>query len=493
MEKAHKLTKSRYLYGLQCLKKLWLSIHQPELAAQRDENRQYLFDVGIKVGEYARRYFPQRFIIEDDLLPAIEATTAAVAAGAETVCEAAFSTPDLLCRVDIIKKVPKHDNLWDLYEAKSATRVKEYHVYDLAIQKYCMDQAGYPVRRTYVLHLNTDYVRHGEINPQGLFVCESVTRQVRMALAGMEERTAEMLRTMAQPECPGVEPGPHCERLFTCDFYHLCHPQPEPGSVVEFFGRDTKYAQELAALGITQVKDIPDDFPLPERKARTVWGIKRRQPYLRPENIKRYLDQLEYPLYYFDFETINPRLPPFDNTSPAQTVPFQFSLHIQAEKGGPLVHREFLPVGPRDPRPELVKCMVEWLGERGTIVAYYMAFEKSVIVELAKEFPRYRKQLQALLPRFWDAIVPFQHDYIHPDTGGSASLKAVLPVLVPSLSYKALDIQDGLEASRVYETYALGFIDETAWRERRAAMLAYCRLDTLGMVELVRELYRVSG
>jgi hypothetical protein len=343
-----------------------------------------------------------------------------------------------------------------------------------------------------VLHLNPRYVRRGEINPQGLFACSSITRQVREALQGMENKVAEMLQTMEQNECPGVEPGPHCERLFTCDFYHLCHTRPASGSVREFFGGDFKKIEELDALGITTIQDIPDNYPLTERQTKTIWSIKNQSPYLKPENIKRYLDRLNYPLYYFDFETINPRLPPFDHTSPGQVVPFQFSLDIQTEKGGPLQHHDFLTEGPGDPRPALTEAVCAWLGERGTIIAYYMAFEKSVIEGLARLFPHRRRQLKALLPRFWDALVPFQHDYIHPAAGGSASLKAVLPALVPSLSYKTLEIQDGMEASRVYETYVMGGIGDEAWQKKRPAMLAYCGLDTRGMVDLVRELYRVS-
>ena len=183
-----------------------------------------------------------------------------------------------------------------------------------------------------------------------------------------------------------------------------------------------------------------------------------------------------------------PAAGPADPGRPYQVVPFQFSLDVQKSPNGPCTHHDFLLEERRDPRRELVEAMLKLLLENaGSIVAFNMTFEIGVIKDLAETFPEYRAQMLSLVPRFRDLIVPFRSgDYVHRDFHGSNSLKDIQPVLVPSLSYKALDIQEGGTASLKYELFASGDMPEVEWKKTRENLLRYCGLDTGAMVEIMR-------
>jgi hypothetical protein len=152
--------------------------------------------------------------------------------------------------------------------------------------------------------------------------------------------------------------------------------------------------------------------------------------------VRTELNKLEYPLYFFDFETIDYAIPRFDNCRPYDHVPFQYRCHVL--KGAvALEHFEFLHTGPGDPRPGLVEKLLKETGPTGSIVAYFAQFE--------------RLRLEELAGRLWDQLEIIRRYYRHHGFGKSNGLKSVLPVVVPELSYAALDVQDGSQAQVVWE------------------------------------------
>jgi len=489
---SHRLSKSRYMAGLQCPKILWLGINKPDIAAAPDRATQRVFDIGHRVGEYAQELFPGGVLIAEDhtqLSQAISKTTAAVSGGVSAVFEATVAFNKILCRADILKRVEKTGNLWDIYEVKSSTSVKEQHYPDLAIQKYCFEGQGYNIRNTLLMHVNNSYFRKGDIEPDKLLVAKDVSNNVAAALENVPVKTNEFFAVMDSPVCPAITPGRQCEEPYTCIYFDFCNEAPPDYSIYEL-SHGRKVISELEALGVILLKDIPDGFCLSEKHSNQVASVKTKKPVFDKAAVKGHLDKLKYPLYFFDFETVSCALPLFNNSRPYQNVPFQFSLHIQDKPDGPCRHVEFLLQDREDPREKLIRAMLDSLGSKGTIVAYYKPFEESCIKGLAHDFSQYKDRLLALLPRFWDLIVPFQKGYYtHYDFHGSASLKSVLPALVPSLSYQELAIQEGGEASLTAELWYAGKMDQEEWEQRYSELLQYCALDTLAMVEVLKILY----
>jgi hypothetical protein len=250
---------------------------------------------------------------------------------------------------------------------------------------------------------------------------------------------------------------------------------------------------ELAGRGILDIAGIPPDFPLPPTSRRFVDLYLRGRAQVDWPAIAAELTALDFPLHFLDFETDNPAVPLFTGLHPYGRLPFQFSCHVLTADGG-LRHFEYLHEAPSDPRPPLAQALGEALreeGGRGTLVAYNAGFEKGVLEELA-EFVgpgALRAVLTEAAGRLWDLLAIFRRHYLDPAFGGSNSLKSVLPVLLPGSSYEGLEVASGEEAQVAWER--LVELPEGAEKQRLAAALrAYCRQDTLSLVNIVKFLQR---
>mgnify|MGYP003738049463 CR=1 FL=1 len=279
--------------------------------------------------------------------------------------------------------------------------------------------------------------------------------------------------------------GPHCVTPYECDFtMHCWAHMPKDNSVLSLArGAGWKLLEE----GYKHLDEIPEDYTLGATASMQLTYYRSGEIDIEKDEIERFLEPLVYPLYFFDFETIMPGIPEFDDSRPYQQIPFQFSLHVQHASNGEVEHHAFLGDGINDPRLRLIEVMLKALGETGSIVCYNMSFEKARIKELAELYPQHETKLLAIHDRIFDLMLPFQKRwYYHPQFKGSYSIKAVLPVLIPELRYDALEIQDGGTASLVYAQ--LKNQDAETVKVQREQLLAYCKLDTLAMVRILDHL-----
>ena len=181
---------------------------------------------------------------------------------------------------------------------------------------------------------------------------------------------------------------------------------------------------------------------------------------------------------------MNPGIPPYRWGAPIQRVPFQFSLRIYNEKQE-LKHIEFLGDAKDDPRPEVARILAESIGPKGSVVVY-SSFESGVLKDLADLFPKHAKALFGIRDRIWDLYAPFsKRHYVHPKFYGSASIKYVLPALIPSMTYEGMEIGNGGEASEAYLDLMTGELNDKESAKTRSALLKYCGQDTLAMVKIL--------
>jgi hypothetical protein len=181
-------------------------------------------------------------------------------------------------------------------------------------------------------------------------------------------------------------------------------------------------------------------------------------------------------------------IPPFDGVRPYQQIPFQFSLHVQAQEGAEAIHYEFLADPSEDYREKLLQYLLSLIPEDACILAYNMSFEIMCLNALASWFPQYQARIETIIGQFRDLMAPFKNKdlYLH-QMSGSYSLKTVLPALIPEMSYENLEIQEGGMAS----TYFLKLTQTQDEKERdhlRQALLDYCGQDTLAMVKILEKL-----
>ena len=449
------------------------------------ESIQQIFDLGHTVGTLAQKSFPdgKDATPEDfsDFSKSIEQTKQWIAEETETVYEATFATEKTLVMLDILHR--ENDEIWAI-EVKSSTSVKEYHYTDSAFQYYVMSKSGYVPDRFFLMHINNQYVKNGEITSE-LFHLEDITKDIIEMQFWVEENFENFLKILELKEEPAVEIGTHCSSPFECEFTHHCWKHVPENSV---FGltRAGKKSWHLYQEGILKLEDIPQDYHLTFSQQLQVKGIKNNESYKDLPAILDFLHTWEYPLHFFDFETIFAAIPVLDGTRPYQQVPFQYSLHI-LDCEETISHKEFL-ADPKDflnstidPRKKMIEQMkLDFLG-KGSIVTYNQSFEVGRLRELAKDFPEDSEFLFALISRIVDLLVVFNKRWYYlPEMGNSASIKSVLPAIAPEFSYSDLEISDGGSASTLFHASILDDSQNTP--ELREDLLQYCERDTYGMV-----------
>jgi len=479
------LSKSKYLQGLQCTRLLWIAFNQAGRIPPPDAATQFIFDQGHLVGEYAQQLFPQGIKLDTgDIGKNLKVTTECLALR-RPVFEAGFSSRRLYCRVDVLNPVGEEE--WDIIEVKSTNSVKDEHVFDVNFQRRCCLNAGLKVRNCHIMHLDRSYIKQGEIDPVRLFASEDVTPRLQDIDGNFDLSLEEMFYVIDSMECPGTVIGRHCKEPNTCPLKGECWAQLPKHNVMTLRG-SKRLGEELIVRGISNIADIPPDVSLDSRQQIQRSCIDSGTAYVDGQAIRSFLEGLEYPLYFLDFETYSTAIPIHDGSRPHQQIPFQFSLHLVKEKDAEPEHQSYLAAGLYDPRREFMVMLNKVIGSTGSILVYNSAFEKGILKALAEFLPEYYQRIEGILARIVDLKTPFSRfSYYHPDQLGSASLKRVLPAMT-GLNYDGLEIADGQTAGPMF----LKSVADTTCNEERQKihedLINYCSQDTYGMVQILREL-----
>ena len=485
---SYRLSKSRYLSGLQCHKRLYLEIHAPALTAKPDSAMQAILDMGTDIGELARCRFPGGRLVTAGYRQSQEALdqTAELLRDptVPAIFEGAFQFNQVLIRVDVLERVGTNEQgqpTWRLVEVKSSTKVKATHVEDLTIQSYVLQGAGLALVDICLMHVNTQYVFDGQqLDLAQLFGLRSLDEVVRPRLPEVPTRLAAMHAMLGEMSAPGVAPDEHCRSPYECPFWAHC-TEEKPARWIYHLPGSSKTSILLRGLGVETIDDIPDHVNLLPVQRR----VKENREWMGT-GLRAALSNVRHPVHHLDFETFMPAVPKFIETRPYQVIPTQWSNHVE-QSDGTLSHAECLCRDGRDPREELTVRLLESLGREGSICVY-SSYERSILERLAEDFPLLKKDLKTVIARLWDLHLVIRDHYYHPAFGGSYSIKAVLPAVVPSLSYEDLAIRDGATAAAEYHRMVFEVSDWIEKARIEEALLRYCERDTLAMVELRREL-----
>jgi hypothetical protein len=446
--KKHILSKSTFMAGIQCQKRLYLSKFRRDLLPEEvDEQQQAIFDAGIDTGLLAQQLFPNGIdaspLTPFDYQKSVKKTQSYLMTN-DVIYEACFQYEGALCAIDILVR---KDDLWYAFEVKGTNSVKPQHITDAAFQYYVMTRSGLPLGDISIVHFNSSYVRRGDLDVQALFTATSVLNDVIEQQDSVKENIEVLKAMLAAKVEPEIEVGTHCTNPYECPFIDHCWKDVA-----------VEESEELSTEATVDTSSL-----------------------------QGFVSELKYPLYYFDFETAMYGIPPYDESSPWQALPFQYSLHQQQKPQSTCTHSEYIGDGKSDPREALILKLINDLGTKGTILAWHASFEISCLKGLIRNFPQYEKPLQSIIHRMVDLKIPFSKKWIDiPACKGSASIKVVLPVFIPELSYEDLDIQEGMTASFVYSQ--LQYQDEATQQTQQKQLLEYCKLDTFAMVRIFEKI-----
>lgn len=492
---SHGLSKSRYTQFRACDKALWLNVFKPEEAVI-DAQTEARFAAGNEVGDLAMGLlgpFEEVTVRKEDghldYGKMIELTKDALSRGVENICEASFSYDGSYCAVDILHKVKGG---YEIYEVKSSTEAdKDIYAWDVAFQKYVLTGCGIPVVGTYLVCINNEYVRHGDIDIQQLFKINDISEAVEAELPNIADNIEDARRVLDGDE-PTKDISPDCGNPYPCPFWDYCAKHIPSPSVFDLYRMRSTKKFELYNAGIVSLDQL-GDTPLSCIQQMQVDGALSGTIHIDRDGIREFLDTLSYPLYHLDFETIQPVVPLYDGTRPYQQIPTQYSLHVEKSPGGELDHLEFLAPTRENPLRPIAESLCRDIPADVCVLAYNKAFECGRIAELAELFPDLSDHLLAIRDNIRDLLIPFQAGYYYlPSMGGSFSIKSVLPALFPDdpeLDYHALDelCQNGGMAMNLFP--ALRDMSPAEEARARRALLDYCRLDTLAMVKVLSKLY----
>lgn len=445
------LSKSDYMLFLRHPAWMWVKKNDPSKIPPVDDATQALFDSGHRFEPFAESLFPEGLTLGfndyDEYRSLPKRTQDAIDSGAQVLFQPRFEWQGFTCICDIVSFVGINEV--DLIEIKASTSAKTEHEFDLAFQTAVLEGYGLKVRNISVIHVNNQYVRHGAIEADKITIFADVTEKVR---ARSETTAKYMPMGLAVAKQPTM---------------------PDPNPALAKLGSKKDWLKIYENIQPTVAKTYPSDV----------------MPVINLEEIEGFLSNIQFPLYFLDYETLMSLVPYFDGHRPYQQVPFQYSLHVIRKPSGELEHLEYLHRENSNPARPLVEQLIADIGEAGTVLVWYEGFEKARNSELGEMLPEYKAAMEAINDRVIDLIVPFKQKwYDDPRFENSASIKKVLPVLCPELSYKNLGIQEGGSAQRLWMEAVLDGTREEEKDQILSDLVEYCKLDTLAMVEIYKKL-----
>ena len=494
------ITKSLYVNYAACPRQFYYAFFNPNELDTDSDYAKGIIQKGIVIGKVAHLYFKDTAKVNVNKIPNLDLqieTTKKLMSDPKTdaIAEASFKYNDLYCAVDILKR---DGDGWAIYEVKASVESEKDKYYpDVAFQKYVLEKCGVKVNHYYLMHLNREYVRQGEIEVDKLLVPDSYKYDEKFIEVEkmIDSNLDDARRIITNKKLPDY--GAHCSK--SCPFFSFCHkdlPIPNLTSINHF---KASKAHEYFKQGIITYKDalsagieLKSKTGNLRKEVQVKVGVSGVSPYINKEEVSKFLNKLKYPLYHLDFETYAEPIPPFDGAHPYQVVPFQYSLDIEMSRGGELIHKEFL-AEKMDAMRELAEQLCKDIPMGATSIAFNASFEINVIKRLAEKFPDLSEHLTNIRNHIVDLALPFMKGYYYDiKQGGSNSIKYVMPALCPDMenAYHALPfVHNGGEAMTAFPRMMEAPKDKD-YQEKRDGMLKYCALDTKSMVEVLNVLWK---
>jgi len=495
------LSKSNYMHFLKHPAWLWLEKYKKHLLPPVDEDTQAMFDAGHLFESYAEQLFSGGVtlgytgggVFDWNLYRTLpQRTQKEIDAKTRIMFQGRVEVDGLTCIFDVLER--NENGSYNLYEIKSSTSAKKEHEYDLAFQTHVLEKSGIRIDGIYIIHVNNQYIRKGDIDGEELAMITDVTEAVRSHTEYTLEKIQEAKGILREKEMPDLSPSKARLGCFSewLKIYRLLVPDILEYSIYDITRVGAKRVGELEEKGIVCIRDILEEGGFSEKQQHQIRAVKSGEQYIDREKIQTFLDNLVYPLYFLDYETFSHVITPYDGIRPYQQVPFQYSLHILRSPDAKLEHREYLHRENTLPVEMLVKKLKKDIGTTGSLLVWNESFEKNCNEMMGEIALAYKEDLLEINSRIVDLMTPFSKNwFVDKDFRGSHSIKNILPILVPELSYKELAIQGGGTAQRLWMQCIFDNKIETSEEKIMNDLRKYCALDTLAMVKIWEKLRSV--
>jgi Domain of unknown function(DUF2779) len=426
-------------------------------------------------------------------------------------------------------------------EKKKIWKIEDEFLNDVAFQKYIINQVFDPwgisqIEKISIAHVNSEYIRNGEIEIDKMLCFQDVWTITSVSV--IQKKKNEIITR--DDVC---DTGRNIQAFIDTIRSELVLSESDFGAIhafpgnkyLEYFGAEKPFGtiysipysptvsaivKELHEKEIIPLEDMPEDI-LKSMSGKAAEFLQRyfhssSTPSVDSVDIKTELGALNFPICFYDYESISTPVPLLDWVSPYQQAVVQYSLHKLFEDGR-IEHYWAVLVGEWDLHIDEVvwiedSCMTvqknrivvgsqrDFLGlflddiweciDTSSFVVWYKAFENSRNTEIAWSYPEFSDSFLKINDKTYDLYEPFsKYKYFDRKFKWSASIKKVLPILVPELSYDGLAIGKWDKAMNKLAELIRGDISDTEARIQTAKdLLIYCRQDSWAMVEIYRKL-----
>lgn len=493
------LSKTDYLLYRDCKRNAWIKIHKPDVYSEfpLSEFEVSLMESGYDVELIARQLFPGGILIEEFGAEGKEVTKKHLLKKELVLFQPVFIMDGFQAKVDVLRFNPK-TNGYSIYEIKSKNEIdQKTNPYDLAFQVNLLRKCGLKMESINLIHLNKEYLRLGNLNVNLLFKNNDLTDEIN----GLCEEVAIDMDSALEYLSQGNLIDGSCSCIYKgrsnhCTTFSISNPHIPKYSVHDIvrIGSSKAKLAELIDGNIFEINDVPLHIKLSPAQQNQISAHKLDRVLINKEVIKSELKNLEFPLYFLDYETFPSAIPKFDGYSPYMQIPFQYSLHVLKSPTDELEHLEFIHTDSDDPTKHLIKSLQKHVGTNGSIIVWFKNFECSVHNKIAERLPEAQLFMESLNNRVYDLMDIFskQH-YVHKEFRGSTSIKNVLPVLIPELSYKDLVIQEGTTAFLRWNELITENLNKNEKEEIIKNLKIYCGQDSLAMYKIWKHLDEIAS
>jgi len=484
--KMKNMSKSIFLNALACPTLGWLLRSEQYIKELSDESlaEQFRIEQGIEIENRARQLFPKGILVEEKRMQLAAKKTEELLSDPDTsvIFNAAFFSEGFSARADVLQREGRG---WHLTEVKSSVNDREEFIDDMGYTAMVIKLTGVNITAASLMLVSKDY-RLGMSNNE-LFVEIDHTDDVLPRAAVFESvcpEIDELTKGRDKPE-PGLKRG--CKN---CPLFAECVGKGVENHILHIPRLSQSKFNSLKEFSIVCIEDIPSDFPLTNNQARVRDCVMTRDPFIGAQ-LRGGLEAIEWPAFYLDFETVATAIPLYPDIAPYTKLPTQYSIHKCFDIGGIDGHLEYLADPSKDSRRELAESLIKDLEQNGSVIVY-SSFEKTTINGLARLYPDLSGKLATLIGRMVDLEAIIRNNYYHPEFQGSTSIKRILPVLVPEMTYDDLEIAEGDSASAAFAYLASGRYDDAEAKSVKRNLLDYCEQDTLAMVKLHEKLSELA-
>jgi hypothetical protein len=486
------ISKSDYLRYRECKKNAWVKVHHPEIYKKfppSDFDR-LLMKSGYDVEYMARNLFPGGVYISRNSGDPVVKTHTLLHEKTPVIYQGLFEKDGFLAAADVLQ-YNVETKKYDLYEVKSKNKVDEKkNFHDAAFQSLLIENSGIELGRIYIVHLNKEYIRIGDLDVEKLLHMEDVTDSVQMF---SEEVSIEMQQAKEYLSLEELPDG-YCSCIYKgrsshCTTFTYINKDVPEYSVHDISRITPKRLYDLIDGNKMRIEDVEIETITSKIQRNQIRAHKTGEIHIDTEAIKKELNALHFPLYFIDYETYNSPLPRYNNFAPHNHIPFQYALYILNTPDAEPKYLDFLHTDYTDPSVAFVTSLQEHIGDTGSIIVWHKSFEMTRNTELAQRIPDVKENIESINNRVYDLKDIFSKQYfVHPGFKGKTSIKNVLPVLVPGLSYKELEIQNGGSASEQWNRLMTGELMEEEKNQIIENLRTYCGLDSYAMYAIYMKL-----